>query len=154
MWTKKDFRPSLCSQSWHQGAEREELLMQFSLWQQTHPTTAPSSVAIAIVPAIASSVLNSDPAAVKVFPIQVLIMRSFARNSKLQYLKRHLDSVISVPPIVKLGKAESLLHRDVPDPAVALQKLLNIPGGFICSKNRGVPFNLLYRRYVYTSLLQ
>merc|ERR1719244_149035 len=73
------------------------------------PTTAPPSVAIAIVPAIASSVLNSDPAAVKVFPIQVL------------------DGVISVPPIVKLGKAESLLHRDVPDPAVALQEFLYIP---------------------------
>ena len=76
-------------------------------------------------------------------------MRSFARNNKLQYFKRHLDSIISVPPIVKLGKAESLLHRDVPDPAVALQELLYFPDeGFICSKNRGVPYNLLYRSYV------
>ena len=43
--------------------------------------------------------------------------------------KYHLDSVISITPVIKLGKAKSLLYRDVPDPAIALQELLYVPGG-------------------------
>jgi len=54
-------------------------------------------------------VLNSDPPPVEVLPVQVL------------------DSIISVTPVIKLSKAKSFLHRDVPDPAIALQELLYVP---------------------------
>jgi len=77
------------------------------------PPTAspPATIAVAIIPPVASSVLNSDPSPVKVLPVQIL------------------DSVISITPVIKLGKAKSLLYRDVPDPAIALQELLYVPGG-------------------------
>ena len=44
-------------------------------------------------------------------------------------LKSDLDSVISITPVIELCKAKSFLHRDVPDPAIALQELLYVPGG-------------------------
>ena len=54
------------------------------------------------------------------------------RDAAVQLVKQssrviHLNRVLCVPPIVELGEAVSLLHRDVPDPAVALQELLYVP---------------------------
>ena len=43
----------------------------------------------------------------------------------------YLNGVISIAPVIKLGKAKSFLHRDVPDPAIALQELLYVPEGSV-----------------------
>ena len=43
----------------------------------------------------------------------------------------NLDSILGILAIIKLSKAKSFLHRDVPDPAIALQELLYVPEGSV-----------------------
>jgi len=81
-----------------------------------------SKVAPAATTSAAPRELNADSSSIEVFAVQVLY------------------NILSITPVIKLGKPKSFLNRNVPYSSIALEEFLNVPAAtMICPERVPCP---------------